>query len=268
MRLRRTSTAAAVAALGSLAVLGTAHVASADTGSTGTAAKPSSCPATASLTGLAGAKIIVGGAPVKGHVTFANVSGKPIPQILEALLFGPISANNASTSLVVQAKKSNGTWVTLPYTAALHGIVIRDQQTWPANGLDSFDLRISAPVGTPTGLYVGVALDGSTSGLSGHITKTPPTSFQGCMDGGYTSLETFSVVKSGTNPTPSPTKSAPAPVSSETGTPAPASTATGKALATTGGGSDSGMIAGAAGALVVAGGAGVLVARRRKAAHN
>jgi hypothetical protein len=270
MRLRRISAAAAISVLGGLAVLGSAPAASATAPTTPPTAapKPPACLVTTSLTGLAGDKLTVGGAPVAVTVTFTNVTDMPVKSAIEALLLGRISAKEPSTSLLVE-EKTGGVWKKLDHLK--NGPILFLQGSVAASAKAVHQLRISAPAGTEVGAdYTGVALAGpldqAPSARARALAPTAPTNGTFCNEGGSASYALFSVVKAAPKPTTTPT---PAPTGATSASTAPPSAAAGgPGLATTGGGSDTGMIAGIGGALVVAGAAGVVLTRRRRGAHN
>ena len=301
MRNSRIPAAAAAAVLAGLALLGSAPSASATVSSTpAPAAKaPAKCPATASLTGLSGAKLTVGGAPVNAQVTFTNVSGKKIADVIEMMALGLETADDPSSALLVEAKDPRtGKWSKLAYNE--DSLFFRLGEDWPAGSKDSFSLRVSAPAKTPTGTYIGAAFVGSLSDANAQSSDSDSPMKPGnyCEDGIYTSAASFTVVKAATTTPTSSTSAAPKPSASRTGSGTPTATTsvapsasgsshvpaspsssdsasaavtppvsaspTGPALAVTGGGSDTGLLAGAAGVLLAAGGAAVVVTRRRR----
>ena len=278
MRLRRTSSAVAIAALGGLAVLGTA--ATADAAASATPAAKGACTIASSFTGLDGHKLTPGGAAVDATVSFTNTSQASVPKAVEALEFGRSSANGPTKSLLVEVKTDKG-YVPLHYTTSLDTIVLRSGSTLKAGAKESYQLRVSAPKGTAVGNdYLGLAFSGAVT-PGAPVPAHPNTTAQdgvvpsgtSCHSGISTSIVNFAVVKGGTaTPTAEPTASASASATTAPGTDAPTAASASSsvpALATTGGGSDSGTIAGAAGALLLVGGAAVVVTRRRRAgAHS
>ncbi|RAG83636.1 hypothetical protein DN069_20990 [Streptacidiphilus pinicola] len=256
MQIRPVRTAIAVAALAGAALVGTAPVASAAPQSVAT----SSCQINASLTGLAGKTLVAGGAPVSAHVSFTNVSGKALSTFAEVLTAGPTSAG-PNDALTIRGEHG-GKWMTLPYMEkGVIGFHISSpgDDHLVAGNVDAAPLTVSVPKGTPTGTYALVATSiGDNLGPATHATQGLPAGFHGCHGGVSISAATFKVVAAG-KPTPAPsTSTAPA-----TPSPSPSST-----LAETGGGSDTGLIAGGAAALIALGAGAVVLTRRRGGQHN
>ncbi|MFC1403077.1 MULTISPECIES: LAETG motif-containing sortase-dependent surface protein [Streptacidiphilus] len=240
------------------------------------------CSFSASLTGLAGVKLLAGGPAVTATVTFTNRSATAVPKVDEVLEFYYESAHSYTypdtTNLAVEMRTPSG-WTPLSYTD--RRLLIRSNVTLAAGQQDTVQLRVRATQFNATWSEIASALVGTglpVPSASGEPTAPPST---GTVCGGAdqadyaVSDQTFFIPGSATtkpsaSASASPSKSAsssPSP-SSASSSPAPSASPTGPALANTGGGSNTGTIAGAAGALVVAGAAAVVATRRRKAAHN
>ncbi|MEZ0093405.1 LPXTG cell wall anchor domain-containing protein [Streptacidiphilus sp. EB129] len=283
MRLRRTSSVAAVAALGSLALLGMAPsaFAAAPTSVTKVTCPKPSTDLGVTLTGLTNTKLTAGGTAATGSVSLVNNSGEKLTNVVTFLETGLGAAPTASSALTVE-EYVNGKWQALTYHVDADGnsfVVLGTTPTLAPKGKDGGQFRVVAPKGAPLGAYVGLAISGTvqagtavtpkdlgnlSTGTMGNATPMTPAA---CTTHVGFDHHDFTVVKAAGTPTPAPSPTHATPSSAPTSA-APSASSTGPALASTGGGSNSGMIAGVAGALVLAGGAGVVVARRRKGAHN
>jgi LPXTG-motif cell wall-anchored protein len=270
MQIRPVRAAIAVAALSSAALVGAAPIASAAPQTDAA----SSCQITASLTGLAGKTLVAGGAPISGHVSFTNVSGKALTTFTEIITAGSV-ATGPNDALKIQGEHG-GKWITLPYmdkgVIGFHISTPGDNHL-AAGNVDATPLLISVPKGTPAGTYaIATTSLGDNLGPSatGHAAQNVPTKYNGCHGGVSVSAETFKVVAA-SQATATPTASAtPSSASSTSSTPAAMPSASpSSTLAETGGGSDTGLLAGGAAALIVVGAGAVFLTRRRRGGqHN
>jgi LPXTG-motif cell wall-anchored protein len=153
--------------------------------------------------------------------------------------------------------------------------VIRSNATLAAGHKDTVQLRVRATEFDATWSETASALVGT--GLPIPVPASvgpsaPPPS--GTVCGGTdkadyaVSDQTFSIPGSASARPSASASASHSRSASASSMPAPSASLTGRALATTGGGSNSGVIAGVAGSLILAGGAAVFAVRRRRAAHN
>ncbi|SEK74088.1 LAETG motif-containing sortase-dependent surface protein [Streptacidiphilus jiangxiensis] len=267
MQIRSLRAGAAVAALASAALVGAAPLASAAPRTV----EASSCQITAQLTGLAGRTLVAGGAPLSGHVAFTNVSGKALSTFAELLTAGS-ERGGPSTTLKIQAEHG-GKWITMPYSlgAGLIGFHIASpgDNHLAAGNVDAAPLLVSVPKGTPAGTYVLVATSAGANvgpSVAGRATQGVPTQFSGCHSGISISAAMFKVVAAGKGtPSASATPSAAASTSAPAAVP---SASPSSKLAETGGGSNTGPIAGAAAALIALGAGALVVTRRRRGGQH